>query len=694
MIRKHLFLKLYHKGFQGFEKPLTEYIKDFDKTVPLKFYEYGKTDRPLQRIFRNLDELFLHKNAITNNIFASRYLKSLQNMDLYEDITLHEVYELSLLKDKDKSKHPNTQQFKDAYISDSRRAEIVIYESYYRFLLWRDLGCTDLELSRRVDDCLFNSVTSNNISLDDGIGFKNNPFIDYNKSNNIIAIPSDLKAKQDAYVSELRECEESLLERIKIPNGVLFDGNRFTVCIPNSPMSLMFDIKKQSRVYNVGGIKSDMVKSKRFVKTNHKHYQGGINIQHPTQLQPAFINRNSSERCGSWWNGRTTWDYTWRDVIDEAITLIQNGISDGEIDANGLLERMELISFILLMKNGGNIKGTDENIIDVIKAYKTEKQKIKAKYKKVINAQVELASTLMKSYSNRGISLFYESRNGYVVATYYPYNLSETRKLDSKAVFFDKDFKQIGVSEFYSDLVVDSTYKKKYFDGGFKDLDRLRNELSELTFKKLAEESRIIAVDYESFNTQTHLMQIITLTDGNDGTQMISPWCSPPQLFKSKLRSLMVANSIETYTELLQKHIYEYGFADVNDYTKSVELIMDDKIRIKRTWNEDFYIPTETGALTHPNLSRAIVQYAHRNNRTIDTENFSSLENHVEFTDVDYADIRETYEFRELVNSNDVINNIKILDYEENWLAKKRAEKQKMKYKKATDKRTPKKRKK
>lgn len=692
MLRKHLFLRLYQKGYKGFEKPLTAFIQDYDKSESVKFYEFGKTDRPMMRIFRNLDDLFLHKSAITSHVFCNRYLTYLQENDIYDDISVQGIYELSLLMDKDKSKHPKTTQFNAAYISDSRRFEIVIYHNYYRLLLWSTMGCTDLELSRRVDDCIFNSVPSNNVSLDDGIGYKHHPFIDYSKSNNILAVTSDLRAKQIEYNKELRECEESLLKRLKTPKNVLFDGNRFTVCIPDSPMSLMFDIK-QSRTYNIGGIKSENVKSKRFVKSNWKHYQGGINIQHPTQLQPAFVNRDISERCGSWWNGRTTWDYTWRETIDESITLIQNGLISGDLDTKDVLERLELISFILLLKNGGVVKGTSDDVVTLFKNYKVERERINRKYKTLLEAQVSMATTFMKSHSKRGVSLFYESVNGYVVATYYPYTRSTSKKLDSRAVFFDKEFNQIGVSEFYNDFVVDGKYRKGYFDGGRKDFNRLREDMIELTFKKLMYESRVIGIDYESFNPQTHLMQIVSLMS-DDGSNMVTHWSYPPQWFNTKLRSLMVANSIDTYSELIQKHVYEYGFADVNDYTKSVDLIMKDKIIIKRCWNDEYEISQESGALTYPNLERQIVQYAYRNGRIIDSENFSAVDKHVEFTDVDYADIRETYEYRELINSNDALNHVKIIEYEENWLNKKRAEKQKMKYKKATDKRSNKKRKK
>lgn len=686
MLRKHLFLKLYQKGYHGVDKPLAEYIKDYDKSIPVKYYEFGKTERPMQKIFRNLDELFLHKSAITNIVFVVRYLKALQRMDKYEDISLQEIFEYSLLMDKDKDKFPKTEQFEKAYISDSRRAEIVVYNTYYRLLTIRDLGCTDLEFIRRVDDCLFNAVPSNMITLDNGMSLKKNPFINYNASNNIHAVRADLSHELKAYDTELRKCEESFLKRLKIPSNVLFDGNRFTVCIPDSPISLMFDVKP-SKKYNIGGIKADGIKTKKFKKTNWKHYEGGVNIQHPTELQPAFINRDVSERCGSWWNGRTTWDYTWREVIDEAITLIQNGITSGDLDTKTVIERLELISFILLLKNGGIIKGTNDDVCDVIREYRKDREKINRKYKDVLEAQKDFATTLMHSQSKRGISLMYECNNGYVVATYKPYSKSASKKLDSKAVFFDKDFNQIGVSEFYSDFVVTSSYREKYFDGGTKNHTKLQMDMIELTFKKLVYESRIICIDYESFNPQTHMREVITLTRKNDGTQLFSADVYPPQLFKTKLRSLMVANSIETYSELLSKQIYEFGFADVNDYTKCVDIVMNNRHMIKRVWNDEFEIAPEFGALNHPNLERRMVQYVYKNKRLIDTEHFSALDKHVEFTDVDYVDARESFQYREIINNHDAHNHVKIMDYEENWLGKRRAEKQKMKYKKATDKR-------
>lgn len=687
MIKKHLFLRLYQKDYKGQEKPLTEYIKDFDKNIPIKFYGHNDTSRSLERNFRNLDELILYKKAFINIMFAIKYMDFLQYKDRYEDISLQEIFELSLLMDGDK--HPDTDVFRDAYISDSRRNEMNIYETYYSLLLWNKLGVTDLEFSRRILDCLTNSVPSNksSVTLDDGIPYTS-PYIDYVKSDASGAVFNENVPLQSEYNKELKIIEDELLLKIKAPKNIHFDGNRFTILIEDSPISLMFDIKS-SKIYNIGGIRNENIRKNNFRKSDHNHHIGGINVQHPTQLQPAFIDREKSERSGSWWNGRTSWDYVWRDVIDESSKLIMNvqNVDNNPTNAKKIIDKLDVISFILLLKNGGNIKGTGDDINDVLDDYRAKRSVVKNKYSKIIKAQTKLSSIFLESYRDREVVLFYESSGGYIAAFYKPYKKSEILKLDSRAEFYDKDFHKVGESSFYSDFIVTQTYKKKFFDGGKKNNDRLKKDMIMRTFKKVSSESNIIAIDYSGVNTSQQLKQYVQLTKGNDGTQAFSPHVYQLELFKTSLKRMVIANSIDTYILKLQEQINLNGYADVNDYKKAVDIVTNDKMFVDIIDSEDFLLPPDTGAQTCPSTTRDIVMFYYKNGRKINTENFSSFERHIEFTDVEYLDALDSTKFRESVSNKDYTNFTELVEYEENYLQKRRDKRKKMIYKKSTNKR-------
>ncbi len=675
MIRKHLFLRLYKDNFRGVKKPLSYYAKDFDKNEKVFFNILGDKSYTTEKKFRNLDELFLTENAFFNLIFAFKYLSYYQSIDTHSNKSIQEIFELSLLSDNDEK--PNDEGFKFAYFSDSKREELIIYRKLNILLLWKQLGISDLEFSRRIEECLVNVIPSSGIaSLSDGLKYKN-PFIDYKKSNTYVTKSNNIVDDLKVYQNKLSELEKKFTDSLDMPKTVLFDGTRFTIIIPKSPISLMFDIKNP-KIYNIGGKKNSNCKVKDETRSS---YTGGISIIHPTSLQPAFIDRKKSERCGSWWNGRSAWDYTWKEVIDKAILDITNSTN-----TKGVVEKLELISFILLLKNGGKIKKSGFDIIDLIVDYRDERNKIVKEYNNVVEAQKELASTLFHSYRNRKpVNIIFKCVNGYAVVNYKRYKLSEEKKLDSSATFYNENLKKIGVSSFYTDNASEynDAYKRKVYDGGRENKLKLKKAIVSATFLAIFKSSNILSIDYKSDNERESIKRYNKLLN-NDGTHTLNNYIMPVEVITSRLNTIYTANSINTYATKLQEQINKIGYVDVNEYSKSIEII-ENGIANDFVYSSNYDLDIDTGAKTKHNKKRFIVQYNNMEREYIDTEFYSSFFEHVQYQDVKYHDIMQSETYTSQVNDFDRLEKTTIIDHDPNYLNNIRGARKVMIKQKATE---------
>lgn len=662
-ITRHLFLRLYKHDYKGFKKPLTMYIKDFDKTIPLRYYSSNNTSKTFQKNFRNLDELLLYKNAIINILFAIRYLIYLQKNDTYEDISLQQIFELSLLTDEDKK--PNTKAFKSSYFTDSRRKEINIYQNYYRLLLWDSMGITDLEFSRRVSECLINSNLANRniFTLDDDVTFKS-PYINYDKSTPYIASPSDITNKQFEVNKKLKEIEEQFLIDIDAPkNGVYFDGNKITVLIPNSPISLMFDLKPYFKKYSVGGTKKE------------HNYDGSLKFSHSTELQPSFINKRKSERSGHWWNGRTAWDTNWLKVIDETLDFLSDSENFSKED---IIENLSFIRFILLLKNNGNVKKSGKNIQDVISEYTKKRNEIKKEYKSVINGQIELATSLLHSYRRREVAVYFQTEIGYIVAYFKPYKIGVSKKLETRAEFYDNDFKKVESSSHYTNVIFSEKQKEEIYNGVGNKKEKLRREITKRTFEVLFRDSNPISIDYSHPNTSQYLKELNLLTTENDGTQMYNHLLYPLVLFKSKLAKMMSANSVDSYISSLEKSISFNGYVDVKNYSKVVKYLSEDLLEVHTLFSNDYEIPIDHGAISKHSEIREKIFFKVKNGKMLDTEKYSSFTEHFKFSDVEYT---SAYELSSVIRKFQQQRKFKMIDPIDNYLEKKLKERNIEKYK-------------
>lgn len=695
---RHLFLRLYKYDFKGFEKPLTAYIKDYDKKRPIVYYEHNKTNRSLQTeqdSVRNLDHLYLFEPALINILFVTKYLMYLQKNDIYEDVELQDLFELSLLMDSDKK--PNTDAFNHAYISDSRRDEIQIYEKYYRLLLWVSMSVSDLEFHRRIMETLINSVPSNKdfFKLDDNYTF-DSPFINYEKSSEILSVDSVSVSRHDEYITKMKSLENKFLEDLNTPENVLFDGDRINILVKDSPISLMFSLNKTDD----GTIDDGKSKFKYTIEDINK---SKIKITHPTNLQPAFINRRLSEHNGSWWNGRTSWDYTWQSYIESAANELENGTGIECIKET--INKLREISFITLLKNNGTVQYKDgrepKKVSDIVNKYIDERLAIKQTYGDVVDSMISMASQYLFAYRNREVAIYYKSKNGYIVSFYKPYRRSVSKKLDSRAEYYDNDFNKIGVSEFYTDKIFTEKEKKDIYGGRIGGTDkhvdskgkvktynkekreRLRKYITNETFKDIFSKGSPIAIDYHNPDkdiTSSYLKKLKTLTENNDGTQSFNNLTYPMNTFINRLNNIFAHNSLNTYSKYLHNSIKVNGYANIKNYNKVVKYISENKIETLYTPSEDYELNDNFGAVSRHTNPREKVIYKVKRGKIIDTEEHSAFDFHIEFGDVEYV--------RGNSNNNrsikDFLDNIKEKEYNPNHRKERKEKRNTEQYKHKT----------
>lgn len=627
---KHLFLKLYQGDVTTGEKPLSYYINDYDKEIPVKIYHDNNISKPINKYFRNLDEIFLFVNSTSNHLFVLNYLIYLQAKGVKVDISIQDIFELSIVKDSTLHDEHRSKAFKYAYITDSRRNEIQIYQQFFMLNMWADLGITDLEFRRRVLDSLVNSTPSfkHFKPLKWGDHTFKSPFIDQKNSHNTFTFPNNDAIMHGDYRKELCDLEKKLLEDIDAPENIFFDGHRFTIIIKDSPVSLMFDIE-DSKTYNIGG--RTMRNKAKMSKSNHNRYTGGINIKHPTKLQPAFVNKEASERNNSWWNGRTSWDYTWRGFIDTMLEEVKSGK-----DLEESIKNLELISFILLLKNGGKVKKSGNDISKIFSDYRTKRDEVKTKYHSVIVSQSSLAKELYFD-SNREISFIHESANGgYIVSFYKRYIKHPTKKVSSRAIFYDKDFKVVGKSSSYKDYIP-TTHRIRTIRGKDKKNDAgVSKYISDLTFEKITRDCNVLSIDYVGSNVSDQLRELDLLAIRNDDTHSLHHMVYIPEFFKYRLSEMYKINSIKSYADQLMTQVSKYGFANVNDYDGATDILNGDNL-VTDYIDSSEYVINDVGATSGFIKERRVVIFRDkRTNKMIDTEYYSSLEKHVPFEGVKY----------------------------------------------------------
>lgn len=645
---KHLFLRVYQKNFGGYEKPLSEHIKDYNKERPIKYYKYNDTSQAIQskhRRVRNLDHLFIWKEALINTIFVVKYLTYLQQNGLYEDIEIQDIYEMSLLMDSDQ--RPKTEVFKYAYISDSKRNEIHIYSKYYMLRLWIYLGISDLEFYRRIMETLVNAVPNNKgvFTLSDNYSFDSD-MIKYNSdsSDADISVSVGIKSKRQRDCNvKLRELESQFLKDLKTPTeNVFFDGDRITVLIKNSPVSLMFGLRKTTKgshkhVYEIKPPTTDY-------NTVNK-----IEVSHPCELQPAFIDREKSERCNSWWSGRSSWDFTWEEYITKSADLLENG-GDEDVKKESI-NKLREISYVLRLKNDGLIQYNDgrpsKKVSEIINDYLDKRQSIKDDYDDIKYSMSKISTQLLTSLRyKKEIMVCYKTDNGYVVSFYKPYIRSISKKVDSRAEFYDKNFKLIGVSSFYTDYFLTTSeingLSLTSSSVNFK-RNEIRKELYKKTFENIFENSNPISVDYydpkKNSGVGNYLRNLEKLTDGNDGTQTLNITSYPLNMYNNKMEQLYVANNIDGYISKMHESMEVNGYANIRGYKKVVKYLNENSFYPVYMDIDDYELNPDYGVLESHRVPRKKLLFKVRGGKLIDTEKFTSFKTHIGFKDVEYVDV-------------------------------------------------------
>lgn len=608
---KHLFLALYGKNFNGHAKALTEYIQDYDKTKPLMYFGHDDVSHPLYNYFRNLDELPLNEKSFINFEFALTYMRFLQSNDTYEDISLQRIFELSCLRDVDKEVHPDTAAFRAAYRTDSNKAMLNVHIKSFQAQTLLTLGCTDLEFSRRLMDTCSNAE----LLLDDGTVLVNS----FNEA---------LITQKSNYNKALVELEKSLLERIDAPSNVVFDGTRFTIF--QSTTTLMFDIDGSPVKYNVGGRHDDSISKRNSNVCSHEQYFGGVNISQPTIFSTSTKDIKARQLLTRENKKITdTYDYDFKEVIDSVLLSLSGGV-DIEFTKTGL----ELISFILLLKNGGKTK-RGECISEIFDQYKSKRNSIHHEHsgRELTQAQISVATQLVESSrGERETVVFLESNDGGYISVFSKYYIkSKSKKLSTRAEFYDKDLNLIGETSEYKHYVMTRGEEKRLFKNEWKHKstkEHLAKEMMTRTFRELFSTSKVLAIDYAGVNTKSQLRDTLAAFELKE--------THPLELSKSSFKKVSIANSITTYASLLQKQIKYNGFADIQNYEKAVQIIKEG-IMVSAIESENYDVSDEYAENT-PTLDREVQVFIDENDNIIDCQKYSALKHHVRFGDVEYND--------------------------------------------------------
>ncbi|BAV39225.1 hypothetical protein BPT24_100 [Tenacibaculum phage pT24] len=616
-IKKHLFQELYNDDFNP-KKSLSYYIKDYNKNIPVRFFDGYDINNVKSKCFRNMDEVFLYTPLIQNAVFVYKYLVYLRNTENKKDITLQHIFRLSLLNESDFEKFPKDDDaFNFAFLDDYSKKAIKTYSKRTLCNLWFGLGVVDLEFRRRIEEVNINSLESSKLVKVNGISFLNDLF-DYSKNSNYGRVNSDKLCKIYDYQREIKECENDFISKINLPSDVYFDGHRFTVLMKDEPVDLMFDID-ESKTYNIGGnIKKSI---ENFKIRNHEHYIGGENIKFPTKMSKSVKNRKVSIECGSFENVLDSWDYNIKTIID--------GVLNGNIDS----EALERYSFILMLKNGGKTKNGIE-FSELVDDYKREKYEIKLKYDEYIKTTIQTLTNLVYKHDS-SVSFLYKSENGYIVSTYRRNKIKKYQnKLVSHAEFFDNNFNKVGEVENYRHFEVTKYFKSKNSNNLF---ERMIYE----TFKQIVNDTSFILYDLEHDSSKQFVKDYHNIIESKKLS--INEYSAPLGIINNRYEKIFKANSLDYFAKKLSNQIWEYGYADINNYTESVSLLKSGRLFINKTHSSEKYINIVNDEYELHNVDRYLISYINDNGVKIDTIDFSSFDN-IRFNDINYDILDETIE--------------------------------------------------
>ncbi len=228
-----LFGKLSETDENG--KCLFDYINKFENEIAFPFYYEIFTDCNFEKItklrFYNVSELIMYKPAFINTQFVMRYVNFLASNKMNSEISLQEIYALSILSDKDSENHPKTAVFRHAYLDDIK-TKFLVSTSKRKFLEFiYSLDINELEFRRRVKDTLFNTEIET-------INQKN-PYIETCDTFNTFKSPSLLYNELSNYNHKLKDLEINLLNLLYFPEGELhFFGSHFLLIKGDSKYTL------------------------------------------------------------------------------------------------------------------------------------------------------------------------------------------------------------------------------------------------------------------------------------------------------------------------------------------------------------------------------------------------------------------------------------------------------------------------
>ncbi|WP_298347921.1 hypothetical protein [uncultured Dokdonia sp.] len=548
-----IFLELIFESSEKSKKPLLSYIQEFDSSIPIYLYQANNLEQVVEKEYKHIDHLFLDNLAAVNVVFLMKYLWKLRSIDKSMDISVQKIIELSLLEDADDK--PDCKVFEDSYLPDVEKRIIMRHRKFVHCKILASLNPIDLEFYRRLQEC----ITNSQIELKDYYTLDNektlvNPFIDYENNNidlKVISYVNHIKEKKDA--------NKRFLDTIKAPEDVYFDGERLTFLDKDSPVSMIFNINRNNKKYNVGG---------RKVENHHgTEIIGGIDVEHPSTLTLSFNSKLTGEKIKK--NAWNSYDYNWSNVLHD--TIKELGSASSQTNRKELIDKLKRIELILELKNG-NSKNS-KNLIKNIREHSLRVVGIESRYDEPVDNLVNLATELITS-TDKGIMVVFDTSNGYIKVEIFKSKLNKVRKLETRATFYNENNEAVmTISPYFEDTITEKdktdifghksgTFRKSF--SGYKTFLRVN-------FSRFFQYSTPILVDYNGHLDFDRLKSLeIDISESNSVRSSVLS--SPPNVVNNKIENLYYVNNISTYLFWLNR-VIENGNLPPMDYLRNVNLI-------------------------------------------------------------------------------------------------------------------------
>lgn len=647
-------------------------VENFDPNIPFLFITNRESSLPTRRSFKSIDDLILDTDTIISLGFSIRYIRFINENNYETKLSLQDLFELSLLKDDDIK--PKDEAFDYAFLSNDTKNEMLQFKNFFAITLWLILEPLDFEFLRRLLDIKLN--LNEYLRLD-------NPFVSTSANVNDPFL-SSIKSSSDLNLmnEKLHSLEGKLTKDLNLPDNVLFDGKNFVVLMKNSPVFLKLGIEWGYNHYNFGGttvgtkrankkklyeedkyktlkLNYDIGKSRR-KKTVGGTYQesetlniseikGGFFSNHPCTSSPLYLNREKTMRYGS--SAKIAWDNCYDKIIANAI----NEIKKPSINNSEIIKELEQIKVISMLKNDGSPYsetpcGNCENCENNIKCEKI----IYAS--ELLNEYMHQRGLILKEYSEsrrimdkhlesffmnlldkkKTISLYFKSSNsnGYFTVNFKLNNKTNTRKLDSSALFYDKDFKLIEKTENFFDYEMSRVEYDTLKKDGCSSYEIYEQMIYNIVGK--VSSSTIIGYDYNrGMNSDIRFIF--------NQRNSLNKFIYPKNKFSNKFDDLFHANSIERYVISLKKTIKKEGHLNYKNIEEAVDLLENGSLLPCRTNHEEYVIEDKfnlnIGLMGgYPKHERNIVELIHKDSdEFINSFDFTPIKTHVKFNDVDYA---------------------------------------------------------